>query len=168
MKIFNCCPACGSSDIVFEDDKKFNCRECAFTYFHNVAAAVGAILEYDGRIILIKRAKEPGKGKLDLPGGFVDPKESAEEALIREVKEELNINLNGPKYLGSYPNIYKYEDVLYHTCDLFFYSKINTVPTTFNKTEIEELILVNPLEVPKERIAFESIKICLELFAQNF
>jgi NAD+ diphosphatase len=167
MKIFNCCPACGSSDIVFDDNKKFICRECAFTYFHNVAAAVGAILEYDGKLVLIKRAKEPGKGKLDLPGGFVDPNESAEEALAREVKEELKIDLNEPKYLGSYPNIYKYKDVLYYTCDLFFYCRIDTLPIEFSKTEIEELILKSPLEIPNDKIAFESVKMGLGIFKSS-
>jgi NAD+ diphosphatase len=167
MKLFNYCPACGSSDIVFEDDKKFNCRKCAFTYFHNVAAAVGAILEYGEKIVLLKRAREPGKGKLDLPGGFVDPKESAEQALIREVKEELNINLNRPKYLVSFPNIYKYKDVLYHTCDLFFYCKIDALPIDFDRTEIEELILESPLEVPVDEIAFESVKMGLKIFKSS-
>jgi NAD+ diphosphatase len=164
MKIFNCCPACGSSEIVFDDNKKFNCRKCAFTYYHNVAAAVGAVLEYDKKVILIKRAKEPAKGKLDLPGGFVDPKESAEETLIREVKEELKIDIDKPKYLGSYPNVYKYKDVLYHTCDLFYYCKIDICPKDFDAEEIMELILTNPLEVPEDEIAFESVKKCLSLF----
>ena len=165
VKPFNCCPACGASDIVFEDNKKFRCRECAFTYYHNVAAAVGVILEYDKKVVLIKRAKEPCKGKLDLPGGFVDPKESAEQAVIREVKEELQIDIKEPKYLGSYPNIYKYQDVLYHTCDLFFYCKIDVLPTDFNRTEeIDELILVNRLEIPIDKIAFESVKRGLGLF----
>lgn len=167
MKLFNCCPACGSSDIVFDDNKKFSCRDCAFTYYHNVAAAVGAILEYDRKIVLIKRAKDPGKGKLDLPGGFVDPKESAEEAVIREIKEELKIDLNEPKYLGSYPNIYKYEDVLYHTCDLFFYCKIDTLAGDFNRAEIEELILMNPFEIPDDKIAFESVKRGLGIFKSS-
>jgi NAD+ diphosphatase len=167
MKIFNCCPACGSSDIVFDDNKKFICRECAFTYFHNVAAAVGAILEYDGKLVLIKRAKEPGKGKLDLPGGFVDPKESAEQALIREVKEELNIDLKEPKYLGSYPNIYQYEEVIYHTCDLFFYCKIYVLPTDFDKKEIEDFVVLNPLEVPDDEIAFESVKMGIGIFKSS-
>lgn len=167
VKLFNYCPACGSSDIVFEANKKFYCRKCAFTYYHNVAAAVGAILEYDRKIVLIKRAKEPGKGKLDLPGGFVDPKESAEKALIREVKEELNINLNRLKYLGSYPNIYKYEDVLYRTCDLFFYCKIDAKPADFDRSEIEELILKSPLEIPVDEIAFESVKMGLEIFKSS-
>jgi NAD+ diphosphatase len=169
MKIFNCCPACGSSNIVFEDNKKFNCRECAFTYFHNVAAAVGAILEYDKEIILIKRAIEPGKGKLDLPGGFIDPDESAEDAVIREVKEDLLIDIKEPKYLYSHPNIYEYEDVLYRTCDLFFYCKIDALPTEFDRKEIKDLVLLNPSEIPNNRIAFDSVKKGLEEFSSlNF
>ena len=144
VKPFNCCPACGSSDIIFDDDKKLICRECSFTYYHNVAAAVGAILEYNGKVVLIKRAREPGKGKLDLPGGFIDPDESAEQAVVREVKEEINIDIKEPEYLGSYPNIYKYQDVLYHTCDLFFYCKIDVLPVEFSKTEVEELVLLSP------------------------
>jgi NADH pyrophosphatase NudC (nudix superfamily) len=164
FKPFNCCPACGSGDIVFDENKKIICRECAFTYFHNVAAAVGAILQYDERIVLIKRAKEPGRGKLDLPGGFVDPKESAEEALVREVKEELQIDLKEPRYLGSYPNIYKYKDVLYHTCDLFFYCKIDALPTDFDKKEIDELVLLSPSEIPADEIAFDSVGLALNKF----
>ncbi|HUT46354.1 MAG TPA: NUDIX domain-containing protein [Sedimentisphaerales bacterium] len=167
IKTFNYCPACGSSDIIFDDMKKIGCRECTFTYYHNVAAAVAAILEYDEKIVLIERAKEPGKGKLDLPGGFVDPKESAEDAVIREIKEELRINLRELRYLGSYPNIYKYEGVTYHTCDLFFYSKIDALPTDFDRAEIEELLVINPLEIPDNKIAFESVKMGLGIFKSS-
>jgi len=162
MKPFNRCPACGSSDIVLEENKVFRCRDCAFTYFHNVAAAVGAILEYDGKIVLIKRAREPGKGKLDLPGGFIDPNESAEEAVIRETKEEICIDIKEPEYLGSYPNIYEYQDVLYHTCDLFFYCRIDALPVEFSKTEVEELVLLSPSEIPADKIAFDSVGLALE------
>ena len=167
IKTFNYCPACGSGDISFDDIKKVGCRDCSFTYYHNVAAAVAAILEYDKKIVLIERAKDPGKGKLDLPGGFVDPKESAEEAIKREIKEELTINLRELRYLGSCPNIYKYEDVIYHTCDLFFYSKIDALSADFDRTEIEELILINPLEIPDDRIAFESVKMGLGIFKSS-
>ena len=166
IKPFNCCPACGSSDIVFDNNKKFCCRDCSFTYYHNVAAAVAAILQYDKKIVLIKRAKEPGRGKLDLPGGFVDPKESAEEAVIREIKEELHIDIREPKYLGSYPNVYKFKDVLYHTCDLFFYCKIEALPTDFDKIEIKELVLINHSDIPIDKIAFESTKVAIEQFGQ--
>jgi NADH pyrophosphatase NudC (nudix superfamily) len=167
IKPFNYCPACGSSDIIFEDTKKVSCRDCSLTYYHNVATGVGVILEYDKKIVLIERAKEPGKGKLDLPGGFVDPKESAEEAVTREIKEELRIDVRELRYLGSYPNIYKYEGVIYHTCDLFFHSKIDKLPTDFDKAEIEDLILINPLEIPDDKIAFESVKKGLGIFKSS-
>ncbi len=167
IKPFNYCPACGSGDIFLGDMKKVGCRDCSFTYYHNVAAAVAAILECDKKVVLIQRAKEPGKGKLDLPGGFVDPKESAEEAVKREIKEELRIDLGEPGYLGSYPNIYKYEGVTYHTCDLFFYCKIDALPTDFDRMEIEELFLINPLEIPDDKIAFESVKMGLGIFQSS-
>lgn len=164
MKIFNYCPACGAEGIVFDGTKKSSCRDCSFTYYHNVAAAVAAILEYDKKIVLIRRAKEPGKGKLDLPGGFVDPNESAEEALRREIKEELKIDIREPRYLDSYPNIYQYEGVIYHTCDLFFYCRIDALPVDFCKTEIEDFVVINPLEIPDDKIAFESVKRGLGIF----
>ena len=157
-KPFNYCPACGSSEISFSDMKKLVCRNCSLTYYQNVAAAAAAILEYNKKVVLIKRAREPGKGKLDLPGGFVNPKESAEEALRREIEEELKIEVGKLEYLGSYPNVYQYKGVVYYTCDLFFHSKIDAIGPEFDRTEIEELFLVDPLKIPYDKIAFESIK----------
>jgi NAD+ diphosphatase len=167
IKPFNYCPACGSSEISFSDMKKLVCRDCSLTYYQNVAAAAGGILEYNNKIVLIKRVREPGKGRLDLPGGFVNPNESAEEALRREVKEELKIEVGELKYLGSYPNIYQYKGVVYHTCDLFFYSKIDALGPEFDRTEIEELILIDPLEIPEDRIAFESVIMGLRIFKSS-
>ena len=167
MKLFNYCPSCKSEEVSFDAIKKFHCRACSFTFFHNVAAAVAAVLEYGDQIVLIKRNKEPGKGKLDLPGGFVDPDESAEEAVRREVKEELSMNLGEIKYLGSYPNTYDYKGVTYKTCDLFFSTHIHTLPTFFDTREIEELVLIHPSEIIDEQIAFESTKTLLQLFKQG-
>ena len=106
-KLFDYCPSCGSKNMHFDGIKEFSCNVCSFTYYHNVAVGVGAILECGGKILLIERGKDPGKGKLDLPGGFVEPKETAEEALSREVREEIGINVGPLKYLGSYPNVYE-------------------------------------------------------------
>jgi len=166
MKIFEYCPSCGSRDIYFDNIKRFRCEACSFTYFHNVAAAAAAVLEYEGKIIAIKRGQEPKKGMLDLPGGFLDPKETAEDGLKREIREELNIEIGDLKYLGSYPNIYKYKGVLYHTCDLFFHSKINVLPADSDRTEIEELVLIDPKNIPVDHFAFESTKVGLKLFSK--
>ena len=156
MKIFSFCPYCRSDNIHFDGIKEFHCGSCSFTYFHNVATAAAALLEFEGKIMFVKRVREPGKGLLDLPGGFTDPNESAEDGLNRELKEELGITLDNMKYLGSSPNIYKYKDIIYNTCDLFFYSKIKSLPTEIDKSEIGSLEMIEPAKVNKNKFAFKS------------
>ena len=168
MKIFKYCPSCGKKDaLLFDGNKKISCGECSFTFFQNVAASAGVILEYDKKILLTKRAEEPGKGKLDLPGGFVNPREGIEDAIKREIKEELDIEIGALKYFTSFPNIYTYKDVVYNVCDLFFYSRIKVLPKDFDKAEIEELILLKASEIPIDEMAFESTKKCMALFCKD-
>ena len=167
MKTFLFCPSCGSKNINFDGIKQFKCNSCSFIYFHNVATAAAAILEYDEKILFIRRVREPGKGKLDLPGGFIDPNESAEAGLNRELNEELGFTLIQMKYLGSAPNIYKYENVTYNTCDLFFYAKILKLPTKIDDSEIASLELIHPLKLQKDELAFNSTKNGIELFIKS-
>src|SRR5437879_3655006 len=53
---------------------------------------VGALIHRDGKVLLVRRAKEPNKGKWIIPGGLVELGEPLEEAVLREVKEELGID----------------------------------------------------------------------------
>jgi NAD+ diphosphatase len=163
MKIFSFCPSCGSKEIHFDGIKQFKCNSCSFTYFQNVAASAAALLEYNGKILFVRRVREPRRGKLDLPGGFIDPNESAEDGMNRELKEELGITFDHMQYLGSAPNIYLYKDVTYNTCDLFFYAKIQSLPTYIEDSEIASLELIDPLKVDKNEIAFNSTQKGLEL-----
>lgn len=63
---------------------------------------VDAIIERDGKILLIKRKNEPFKGYWALPGGFVEYGESTEDAIIREVKEETDLDISINALLGVY------------------------------------------------------------------
>jgi len=167
MTIFNYCPSCGSDAVSFDGLKRFYCKGCGFTYFHNVAVAAAAVLEYDERIVLVRRGREPCSGMLDLPGGFIDPNESAEDGIKREIKEELGIELGTIRYLMSRPNVYEYKGVTYCTCDLFFDCRLEALPAGFDKSEIEELVLLKPSDISDDQIAFESTKACLRLLKDS-
>ncbi len=63
---------------------------------------VDAVIERSGKILLIKRKNEPFMGRWALPGGFIEYSESAEDAIIREVKEETNLEISIKALLGVY------------------------------------------------------------------
>jgi NADH pyrophosphatase NudC (nudix superfamily) len=156
--VFEFCPKCKSDDIRFNGVKRYRCKQCGWIYFHNTAAAVAVMLQYRNKLLFVVRAKDPGKGMLDLPGGFVDPGESVEQAVRREVREELYINLDDLTYWGSYPNTYCYEGITYNTCDTVFLTRCKNLPTKWNKKEIKEIKLFGPDDVNPDEIAFKSIK----------
>lgn len=61
-----------------------------------------AVIQYGGRYLLMKRAPHKGNGGMwEFPGGKVDPGESLQQAVIREIKEELNLNATTGRLLGS-------------------------------------------------------------------
>ncbi len=93
MQQLKFCPQCGKEQITWDGEKKWSCS-CGFTLFHNVAGAVAVVLTYGDEIFFTRRNQEPKKGKLDLAGGFVDPRESAESTCIREIDEELQVKLD--------------------------------------------------------------------------
>src|SRR5208337_901997 len=91
-KTFRFCPGCGAEGIAVRADRSILCKQCGFHFYFNAAAAVAGLIEDDkGRLLMTVRAHDPAKGALDLPGGFVDFDETAEDALKREVKEELSL-----------------------------------------------------------------------------
>ena len=97
---FHFCPKCGSAEFEIHNEKSRHCRACGFTYYFNPSAAtVGIIVNERRELLVCRRAKDPAKGTLDLPGGFCDCQETGEEGIIREVKEETGLTL--AKYIQS-------------------------------------------------------------------
>lgn len=155
------CPKCGQQSLTWDGEKKWSCEECGYTLFHNVAGAVAVLIKMEGEILFTRRNQEPKKGKLDLPGGFIDPKESAEKACQREIREELNITIaeENFKYLKSLPNIYEYKNINYNTIDLFYETEL-AEESNFKLAvdEISEVVWIKAEELNIEDLAFESQK----------
>ena len=124
---FAFCPACGSRAFEIHNEKSKQCRDCGFIYYANpVSATVAFILNDQGQLLVARRAKEPAKGTLDLPGGFVDMDETGEEGLRREILEETGLVVECMDYLFSIPNLYLYSGMTIHTLDMFYEVRIGT------------------------------------------
>ncbi|MCK3683425.1 NUDIX domain-containing protein [Maribellus sp. YY47] len=128
LRILKYCPKCGSEKFVPSGERSLKCGTCGFHYFVNSAAAVAALItDEDGKLMLVTRGVEPDYGKLDLPGGFVDPMETAEEAVIRELSEELGLTVTSLEYLFSAPNEYIFSEFKVFTLDLAFWVSVDSV-----------------------------------------
>ena len=169
---FNFCPACGSKNIQNVKMRKWLCQDCGFDLYNNVAAAVGLVIQTeDGKVLLEKRAKEPRKGFLAFPGGFVDPDESAEEACFRECREEIGVEPLSLKYIASFPNTYDYKNIQYKTCDIFFEAVLpKGAELHAQEGEVlgfEEVFVRNEKELAEIPLAFESARKTLSLWLEE-
>jgi len=62
-------------------------------YPEHPMVGVGAIIVQDGKILIVRRSSEPGKGKWSVPGGLVELGETVEQAVVREVREECGLDV---------------------------------------------------------------------------
>ncbi len=152
------CPRCGSIGYQYRDNKYWYCPVCLFTYYHNVAASASVILPFGDSVLMLVRNREPGIGLLALPGGFVDSRERAEEAAVRECLEETGLAVSISSFVGSWPNEYIYRNVLYHTCDLYFsaFTAVSTEGLSLDESEVSGYRLVPVGAIEEAPIAFES------------
>ena len=163
--IMRYCPLCGAEAFVKYGEKACKCGKCGFVYYFNAATAVAVIIKDEkGRVLLTRRAFEPGKGMLDLPGGFVDPMEPAENAVRREIKEELDLSVTSMNYLGSFPNTYLYGGIVYFTCDLVFEVEVETLQGIHAMDDVDAFDFYEITEDVIAKVGADSIKKILRTF----
>ncbi len=165
------CPVCGAPTFKpkkFDKSptgrvitKQFGCTTCGFEFFRNAAASMMAlILKDENTILMIRRARDPGKGTLDLPGGFVDPGERSELALKREVFEETNLHITSYEvHPRTYCNEYLYGGVLYDTLDTVYICSVdNWAELKSNDPEEGEPILIKLDELDPKEVGLSSVR----------
>lgn len=158
-ELFTHCPACGSALFIQNNVKSKRCQDCGFVYYVNPSAAVaGFILNEAGELLVCRRGKEPEKGTWDLPGGFVDDNESAEEAIKREILEELQAKVTSVEYLFSLPNLYEYGGMTIPTLDLFFACGLEDTTDLHASDDVEACFFVPLNEINPELFGLKSIK----------
>lgn len=163
--IFRFCPSCGKTNQNVGSNP-FQCVDCDFVYYFNpVIAVAGVVTDNEGQVLLLRRGRDPGRGKLGLPGGFVDPGESTEDALVREVKEETNLDVQRLDYIKSFPNTYTYRDVTYVVTDVFYACEVKSLDSLqLQASEIDGHMFCHPGETELSEMAFESNRKAVEMF----
>ena len=156
---FTYCPKCGARTFVERNEKAKQCTTCGFVYYFNPSSAVACFIRNSkGELLLVRRAKEPAKGTLDLPGGFVDMYESAEDAAHREVKEETGLDIVCCRYLFSIPNLYPYSGFEVHTVDMFFECLTESFDGAKAEDDAAEIIILPANQLNPDDFGLQSIK----------
>lgn len=162
-KVIKYCPKCGSSNFPANSERSFKCIGCGFHFFINSAAAVAALIfNAKGEILFTRRAVEPNVGKLDLPGGFIDPNESAEEALKRELKEELGIDVVSMEYFASAPNEYVFSGYTVFTTDMAFVVKVKSLSGIVAMDDISGFEFIHASKVDFDELPAVSMQYFVE------
>ena len=153
--VWRFCPECaGALELRLlkrGDPQRHVCTRCGHIIYQDPKVAVGTIIAADsaGRIVLVRRAIEPGYGKWVFPGGYVDRGETVTAAAIREAKEEAGLDIR----LDHLLNIYSYTG---RPLVVIVYAATAIGGELCTDEECLEARLFTPDEIPWSELAFES------------
>jgi NAD+ diphosphatase len=96
------CGRCGVRTESQEAERAKKCPQCGFLHYPRLAPAIIVLVERGERALMARSRRFP-PGMFSVLAGFVEPGESLEEAVVREVKEEVGVSVRDLRYFGSQP-----------------------------------------------------------------
>jgi ADP-ribose pyrophosphatase YjhB (NUDIX family) len=164
---FRFCPRCGRGPAERPEVHVLSCPACGLHFHFNPAVAAGILVEDGlGRVLFVRRAKEPARGLLAFPGGFVDFGEAAEGAARREAREETGLEVRDLVFLGSWPNLYEWKGLLYPVADLYFTGRVRDGSLASARHEVLEILWLRPDEVEPAMLAFPTTRAAFARYAE--
>lgn len=116
---------------------------------------------------MCRRANEPAKDTLDLPGGFADLDETIEECAIREIEEEIGIRPKNLRFVFSLPNEYLYSGLIVPTMDMFFEGLIENPDEIRPDDDVKECFFIPVRELNPELFGLKSVRKAVRIFIDN-
>src|SRR5262245_27851177 len=110
------CGRCGTPTLVKSEERARQCPSCGQTHFPRIAPAVMALVGR-GDQLLLARSPHFVPGMHSALAGFVEPGESLEECLVREVKEEVGVEVTNLRYFSSQPWPFPHSLMIAFNCD---------------------------------------------------
>ena len=159
---FRYCPYCAGPIV---EEVRFNavrpvCSSCGFVQFHDPKVAVIALAVHWNKVLLIQRAVDPAKGKWSLPGGYMDAGEMPQEALKRELQEEVGLSVKIGELIEIFPMVNDEEERI--GIVLAFGGEPTGSPDIpFVADDAQDAGWFSPDEIPSE-LAFESTETLLD------
>ncbi|MDR1322700.1 MAG: NUDIX hydrolase [Gracilibacteraceae bacterium] len=100
--VYQFCPHCAAPLLpaMIGGRERRRCPRCGFVFWGKSTVGAGGVLTRGDRVLLVRRAIEPGKGRWAIPGGFVEENERAEEAAAREMLEETGLSAEAVSLLA--------------------------------------------------------------------
>jgi ADP-ribose pyrophosphatase YjhB (NUDIX family) len=155
------CPSCGGRLEIEEGTA--SCASCERKVYANPAPTASAlVLDDEGRVLLARRAGDPGAGLWDLVGGFMDEGEEPLATLRRELREETGTEIEPLEFLGGFPDRYGAEGI--YTINFYWTARIvDGEPEPSD--DVAALAWFAPQELPeRDEFAFRNTVEALEVW----
>ena len=153
-QMYRFCPHCGGALerrlLKAGEPERLVCTQCGFVFYVDPKIAVGTIIKTaSDRLVLVKRAIDPGYGKWVFPGGYVDRGEPLTRAAIREAREECGLDVR----LDGLVNVYSYAG---RAPVIIVYAATAIGGTLCADEECLETAEFDPQSIPWDQLAFSS------------
>lgn len=146
----------------------FDCTECHFKNFENPRPTTGILLiNSKNEFLLCERAKEPAKGFYDLPGGFIEPAETAEQSAVREIQEELGISVTELTYFGSYHDQYMYHGFKYYVLSYSFVAQYDEKQNITAADDVANVVWTPFDCIPYNQLSGDSVRDFIDEYARS-
>ncbi len=158
------CSACGQSVIsaipAGDNRERYVCPGCGTIHYQNPRIVAGCVPDYQGKILLCRRAIEPRRGYWTVPAGFMELGETTAAAAARETLEEAETQVE----VGAL--IAVVDVVQAQQVHIFFAGSLPTADFGAGEETLEAALFM-PADIPWDDIAFPSVRIALEQFLRN-